>query len=455
MASYPRWWLLGVPFLVSLVRLGQPFTAEFREKLEITFRAQQWFLSCYIKDYVGNLPLDSENWVFEISRGDEMVYQVNHTSSEPTKTEASWMAERGKYTQYNKFHSEASLRIDFTDGFLEEDKAVWKCSYLTPTGVSHMDSWDMTLAPNYGVYQNENELKNLLTVGLENMLRAMDPIQFGENITISDYGEVHKAVYDYENTFDIRIQVMKGYYNVICQTMSYSREGDRCTFLADPTYLVTVRTQMFGGIVDSMPTYLSPGGTTPGPTTTLEPKPCESNPCGNSASCLDIMQPGSSPRFFCTCADGWRGTTCELDMNTCRSNPCLNNARSCYSLPDYYRCNCAYGFTGDHCETDINECASTPCKNNGLCTDGIRQFSCTCFDGYWTDRCQSHLGDLVFGSKSMYTYQEGPWNIECRIDKVNIWDDHVMTMYRGDDIAYVVVHRDVRTVEPQHTESDW
>lgn len=92
---------------------------------------------------------------------------------------------------------------------------------------------------------------------------------------------------------------------------------------------------------------------------------CISNPCLNSATCVNTV--GS---YRCSCAFGYAGNACQLDVNTCRSAPCFNGA-TCVNKVDDFQCLCASGFSGSRCETDINDCLSMPCLNGGTCVDQV------------------------------------------------------------------------------------
>ena len=110
--------------------------------------------------------------------------------------------------------------------------------------------------------------------------------------------------------------------------------------------------------------------------------------------------------FFCNCADGWTGTTCDQDIQDCFAGTC--DRGTCHvSLPEMFRacvrhdcacvqavveielarwmsitylplqenvpspgfeCDCDAGFTGVTCDEDINECDPNPCQNGATCT---------------------------------------------------------------------------------------
>ena len=53
--------------------------------------------------------------------------------------------------------------------------------------------------------------------------------------------------------------------------------------------------------------------------------------------------------FRCGCSQGFTGRVCEHEINECRSNPCQNSAR-CLDSINSYECECKDGWKGSHCE---------------------------------------------------------------------------------------------------------
>ena len=49
---------------------------------------------------------------------------------------------------------------------------------------------------------------------------------------------------------------------------------------------------------------------------------------------------------------GFTGAVCEVDLNECESNPCQNSA-TCVDLIGYYSCQCTDGFTGKQGTVDL------------------------------------------------------------------------------------------------------
>lgn len=78
------------------------------------------------------------------------------------------------------------------------------------------------------------------------------------------------------------------------------------------------------------------------------------------------------------------GDNCETNFNECESNPCQNNG-TCIDMTNGYLCSCIPGFAGDHCEVDIAVCNSSEevrCYNGGQCIEGPGfKFYCKCPPG--------------------------------------------------------------------------
>ncbi|XP_038052394.1 fibropellin-1-like [Patiria miniata] len=83
---------------------------------------------------------------------------------------------------------------------------------------------------------------------------------------------------------------------------------------------------------------------------------------------------------------GW-SISWASDGNQCESNPCLNGA-TCIDLQNAYQCVCAAGYEGTGCETDINECASSPCRFGAACNNLINLYTCACQPGYIGTNCE-------------------------------------------------------------------
>lgn len=132
-----------------------------------------------------------------------------------------------------------------------------------------------------------------------------------------------------------------------------------------------------------------------GPNCEIEINECQSHPCQNGGSCIDLVG-----HYICSCPPGTLGVLCEINEDDCaqplrlRSSPpkCLNNG-TCVDRVGGYRCNCPPGFTGERCEGDINECLSNPCNpSNSLdCIQLPNDYQCVCKPGFTGRRCQSRF----------------------------------------------------------------
>uniref|UniRef100_A0A1I8G1R2 Delta-like protein n=1 Tax=Macrostomum lignano TaxID=282301 RepID=A0A1I8G1R2_9PLAT len=151
---------------------------------------------------------------------------------------------------------------------------------------------------------------------------------------------------------------------------------------------------------------------------------CASKPCANGL-CSDL-----ATDYNCSCFTGWEGRNCSINHNDCPTDACLNGGR-CIDGNGTFTCACTdTGFTGDRCQNNIDDCASKPCTN-GLCTDLVKNYSCSCFTGWEgrscsvdTDYCLSgpcQNGGICSDGNSTFTCDcsatdfNGP-NCQSRID---------------------------------------
>jgi hypothetical protein len=52
-------------------------------------------------------------------------------------------------------------------------------------------------------------------------------------------------------------------------------------------------------------------------------------------------------------------------------------------LINSFMCNCTdTGYEGDLCGNNIDDCQAAPCTNGAECYDGIKDYNCSCFEGY-------------------------------------------------------------------------
>ncbi|XP_065145308.1 milk fat globule EGF and factor V/VIII domain containing a [Paramisgurnus dabryanus] len=127
---------------------------------------------------------------------------------------------------------------------------------------------------------------------------------------------------------------------------------------------------------------------------------CKVNLCHNGGTCVTGI--GQDP-FFCICAEGFAGDTCNAtESGPCSPNPCKNDG-TCEMITNSrrgdvfneYVCKCQPGFEGIHCQNNVNDCAIKPCKNGGLCRDLDGDYNCQCPSPYVGKQCQLRCTSLL------------------------------------------------------------
>ncbi|XP_063003684.1 cubilin [Elgaria multicarinata webbii] len=118
-------------------------------------------------------------------------------------------------------------------------------------------------------------------------------------------------------------------------------------------------------------------------------KACNSNPCQNSGTCINLLD-----AFFCLCPNNWQGPLCSVDVNECQiysGTPlgCQNGA-TCENTLGSYSCTCMPETYGHHCESKFDDCqaGSQALCEHGVCIDGNRdqphqpKYTCNCDAGW-------------------------------------------------------------------------
>ncbi|XP_028586989.2 delta and Notch-like epidermal growth factor-related receptor [Podarcis muralis] len=113
---------------------------------------------------------------------------------------------------------------------------------------------------------------------------------------------------------------------------------------------------------------------------------CQSNPCQNNGTCVDITEKHDGSNFTCTCPTGYTGVLCQSEIDYCSQQPCQNGG-TCISNVGGFSCQCPEGYLGTSCEEKVDACASFPCKNNGTCYTDRLSYSCSCSPGFTGPTC--------------------------------------------------------------------
>ena len=132
---------------------------------------------------------------------------------------------------------------------------------------------------------------------------------------------------------------------------------------------------------------------------------CASSPCMNDGTCsqqlsldasLQSVSAGEKTFIYqpyrhshtCQCPTRFSGERCQLLDVGCGSNPCLNSALCIEKPSGGYLCQCSYEFTGEHCDTPMDDhCSSFDCKNGSTCVSTSTSYYCLCPPGKTGSLC--------------------------------------------------------------------
>ncbi|PAA90328.1 hypothetical protein BOX15_Mlig028025g1, partial [Macrostomum lignano] len=144
---------------------------------------------------------------------------------------------------------------------------------------------------------------------------------------------------------------------------------------------------------------------------------CASKPCANGL-CSDLVND-----YSCSCFTGWEGRNCNINHNDCPTGACLNGGR-CIDGNGTFTCDCTdTGFAGDRCQINIDDCASKPCAN-GLCTDLVKNYSCSCFTGWEGRNCSVDTDYCLSGPcQNGGVCSDGNSTFTCDCSRVDFQDD--------------------------------
>jgi hypothetical protein len=125
---------------------------------------------------------------------------------------------------------------------------------------------------------------------------------------------------------------------------------------------------------------------------------CRSNPCLNSATCIETPNGG----YLCQCSSGFTGEHCDTTMDDhCSSFRCENGS-TCVSTSTSYYCLCPPDKTGNLCELKSLLCSSSPCQNGGSCIEETEGYTCRCLPGYSGRDCRVVPYTFGIGSRAHF-----------------------------------------------------
>ncbi|XP_055957050.1 cubilin [Patella vulgata] len=123
---------------------------------------------------------------------------------------------------------------------------------------------------------------------------------------------------------------------------------------------------------------------------------CNSNPCRNGGTCLDLFN-----GFICKCPNAWQGNNCETDVNECSiyagTDMGCQNGATCTNTPGSFSCQCAANWHGIRCTESHDDCtgaSQSELCGHGTCVNVARvlsnqtKYKCICDDG-WTKSTSS------------------------------------------------------------------
>ncbi|XP_074768418.1 delta and Notch-like epidermal growth factor-related receptor isoform X2 [Athene noctua] len=121
---------------------------------------------------------------------------------------------------------------------------------------------------------------------------------------------------------------------------------------------------------------------------------CQSQPCQNNATCIDVAQKHDRNNFTCSCLAGYTGELCQSEIDHCIQQPCQNGG-TCSSNINGFSCQCPEGYHGLYCEEEYNECLSAPCQNGATCRDLVNSYECVCLAEYEGRHCELYKDPCV------------------------------------------------------------
>lgn len=133
------------------------------------------------------------------------------------------------------------------------------------------------------------------------------------------------------------------------------------------------------------------------------------SPCLNGGTCHseppNYDDPSYSPKesssvnYECICPKYFFGPNCEesqYQMGYCINDGLLVERINPKSQQTIEECLCPTGYNGTHCEINIDDCINIDCSRHGICVDGISNYTCSCFEGFYGSYCeQTHIETVL------------------------------------------------------------
>ncbi|KAK2582771.1 hypothetical protein KPH14_005036 [Odynerus spinipes] len=230
---------------------------------------------------------------------------------------------------------------------------------------------------------NVNEI-NLLHVALaaQNATRLMERLRAGYLVQVENNLERLTNLVEGPTGLQRRITMLEGTGETNSTIRPSNRQSSALGYAADSVARSSIRrtNERIRRLEDKVRGIVAK----------LKENDCQSNPCQNGGTCLDLYD-----GYQCYCTSAWEGPNCMTDVNECvrylgTDLGCQNGA-TCFNLPGSYGCDCKSGWYGIHCSKRVSVCSAQ--NSHELCGHGVCVpkpgsvigYVCLCDQGWETD----------------------------------------------------------------------